>query len=126
MEMENLDCRKAFTTLSRIIAAVCTLTFNQNVDYSGGTSKDRYELISGCFAVYQVLLGSKTYKYFRVMKPHNSPTTDQPDPKEKLIFFPRQMLFFGGLRLVLHRKQTTRNPKPTKILGKLPAYAPTV
>ena len=49
------------------------------------------------------------------VKPTNSPTQDQPDPRKNRLkvafwttFFPQQIIF-RGLGLVLYRKQTTRN-----------------
>ena len=49
------------------------------------------------------------------MKPTNSPTQGQPNPRNiklKVAFghFFRQFFFFRGLGLVLYRKQNTRNP----------------
>ena len=50
-----------------------------------------------------------------IMKPTNSPTQGQPNPKKirlKVAFgplFPTAKYFFGGLGLVLYRKQTARN-----------------
>ena len=49
------------------------------------------------------------------MKPTNSPTQGQHNPKKIRLkwhlghFFPQQ-IFFRGLGLILYRKQTTRNP----------------
>ena len=51
-----------------------------------------------------------------VMKPTNSPTQGQPNPriirlKQAFgpLFFHSKYFFFRGLRLILYRKQTTRN-----------------
>ena len=59
------------------------------------------------------------------VKPTNSPTQDQPDPRKNRLkvafsttFFPQQIIF-RGLGLVLYRKQTTRN-LTNQILGKHP------
>ena len=55
-----------------------------------------------------------------IMKPSNSPTQGQPNPKKNQVnnaiwahLFPQQIIFLG-LRLVLYRKQTTTNLTPTK------------
>ena len=57
------------------------------------------------------------------MKPTNSPTQGQPNPRKsrlKVTFgppFPTENTFFRGLGLVLHRKQIRRNPTHAKILS---------
>ena len=64
-------------------------------------------------AIYQIMLGWKTYKYYYETDELPNPRPTQP--QEKLgwkchlgRFFPQQ-IFFRGLGLVLLRKPTTRN-----------------
>ena len=66
------------------------------------------------FAIYQILLGSKTCKYYYETDQLLNPRPAQLQGKYRLkvafgpLFFP-QHACFRGLGLVLYRKQTTRN-----------------
>ena len=65
-------------------------------------------------ANYQIILGWKTYKcYYETGELPNPRPTQPKKNRSKVAFgplFPTIKRFFRGLGLVLHRKQTTRNP----------------
>ena len=67
------------------------------------------------FAIYQILLGWKTYRYYYETGELPNPRPTQPEKNWVQAgilghLFPQQ-IFFRGLGLILYRKQTnTRNP----------------
>ena len=74
-----------------------------------------YFVLIECLRFTKILLSWKTYLVSMIMKPTNSPTQGQPNPRKnrfKVAFWTTfsQQIFFRGLGLVLYRKQTTRNP----------------
>ena len=65
-----------------------------------------------------------------IMKPTNSPTQGQPNPRKTgskvefgSHFFSPQQIIFRGLGLISYRNHTTRKPNPTKFSPKHPNNA---
>ena len=60
--------------------------------------------------VFAIWVGKHNKYYYIIMKPTNSPTQEKIGLKVAFgPLFPTANIFFGGLGLVLYRKQTTRN-----------------
>ena len=87
------------------------------------TQQDGPLLVSRVFAIYQSLLGWKTYKYYYETDelPNPRPTQNQQKQVKSGIWatFSHNKIIFRGLGLDLYRKQTTRhltqpNSPPTR------------
>ena len=77
-----------------------------------------YHSANRVIAIYQLLLGWKTCKYYHETDELPNPRPTQPEENQVASriwasFFP-QRIFFLGLALILYRKQTTTKPGPTQ------------